>query len=104
MASFRDGAELTQKAPNKKLGLKYYTVMRQWETGLILVPPELYAALANIFDIDPKSFAKEMMRHYNFFSYQALFGSHPDLSDAALEKERKLTIGKSNEDPKGDGG
>ena len=68
------------------------------------MPPELYAALANIFDIDPKSFAKEMMRHCNFFSYQALFGSHPDLSHAALEKAHKLTIGKSNEDPKGDGG
>ena len=50
-----------------------------------------------------KSFAKEMMRHYNFIANQALFGAHQDLSETALEKERKLMMEKGNEDPEDDG-
>ena len=49
-----------------------------------------------------KSFAKEMMRHYNFIGNQAIFGAHQDLSETALEKERNLIMEKGNEDPEGD--
>ena len=50
-----------------------------------------------------ESFAKEMMRHHNFIGDQAIFGAHQDLSETALEKERKLMMEKGNEDPDGDG-
>ena len=50
-----------------------------------------------------KSFAKEMMRHYNFIGNQAIFGAHQDLSETALEKERNLIMEKGNEDPEGVG-
>ena len=55
-------------------------------------------------ELSRKSFAKEMMRHHSFIGYHALFGAHPDLSETALEKERKLMMEKSNEDPEPDGG
>ena len=54
-------------------------------------------------ELSRKSFAKEMMRHYNFIRNQAIFGAHQDLSETALEKDRKLMIEKGNEDPEGDG-
>ena len=54
-------------------------------------------------ELSRKSFAKEMIRHYSFIGNQALFGAHRDLSETALEKERKLMMEKGNEDPEGDG-
>ena len=54
-------------------------------------------------ELSRKSFAKEVMRHYSFIGNQALFGAHQDLSETALEKERKLMMEKGNEDPEGDG-
>ena len=50
-----------------------------------------------------KSFATEMMRHYNFIGNQAIFGAHQDLSETAPEKERKLMMEKGNDDPGGGG-
>ena len=45
-------------------------------------------------ELSRKSFAREMMRHYNFIGNQAIFGAHQDLSETALEKERKLMMKK----------
>ena len=54
-------------------------------------------------ELSRKSFAREMVRHYNFIGYHALFRAHQYLSETALEKERKLMMEKGNEDPEGDG-
>ena len=55
-------------------------------------------------ELNRKSFAKEMMRHCILFGYRAIFGAHLNVSDTALEKERKLMMEKSNEDPEADDG
>ena len=85
----RKKAGMTQLDVSKALGLAYYTFISQVENGNGRIPPHRYQPLANAFGLDAPTFTKEMMRYYDWFTYESLFGSHPDISSVEIEKYRQ---------------
>lgn len=73
--ALRANAGLTQRDVAEALGLRYYTMISQIESGSARVPPEQYAAYAHALSVDPSKFVKKLTEYYDPFTYKALFGS-----------------------------
>ncbi len=71
----RQKAELTQNAIAKVLGFEYYTMVSQVESGKTRVPPDKMQLWAQAVKVDPQEFAKTLLRFYDPFMWQMLFGS-----------------------------
>ena len=77
LAGLRKNADLTQRALADLVGLDYYTFVSQLECGAGRVPPHLYGKFADAFKVDRKKFGKEMVKYYDPFTFQILFGENP---------------------------
>ena len=85
---------MTQRELADVLGLSYYTFISQLESGHGRVPPHLYVHYARALSVDPHEFAKVMLRHYDPFTYQALFHAE-EVAYAELEGDAGLPKTKS---------
>jgi transcriptional regulator with XRE-family HTH domain len=89
LRALRDTTGKTQRELADELGLAYYTFISQLESGHGRVPPHLYVHYARALDVDPHEFAKVMLRHYDPFTYQALFESK-EVAYNELKGDREL--------------
>jgi cytoskeletal protein RodZ len=86
----REVQGLTQRELAEKLNLNYYTFISQLESGSGRVPPHLYIQYAEALHIDTQEFTKVMLRHYDPFTYQALFGRKAENIYGVQESDKKL--------------
>lgn len=70
----RETAGITQRELAKVVGFDYYTMVSQVEVGKTRVPPDRIQAWAAAVGEDPKVFAKRLLKHYDPFMWQILFG------------------------------
>ena len=80
---------MTQRELASAVGLDYYTFISQLECGSGRVPPHLYIPFADAFDVDRPEFAKQMLKYYDPFGYQALFGNSPYEMKFSSDKESR---------------
>lgn len=77
LAKLRKDADLTQRKLADAVELDYYTFISQLECGAGRVPPHLYIPFADALGVDRKEFGKEMVKFYDPFTFQILFGEDP---------------------------
>ncbi len=77
LAGLRKDAQLTQRVLADLVGLDYYTFISQLECGAGRVPPNLYAAFADALGIERREFGREMVKFYDPWTYEILFGESP---------------------------
>lgn len=70
----REKSEMSQLDLANKLGLEYYTFISQVENGVTRVPPEALRDWAKALDVEVDVFAKNLLRFYDPFTFDALFG------------------------------
>ena len=73
LRSHREACEMTQRDLAERVGLRYYTFISQIEGGHGRIPPDQYEAWALALGIEPRDFAKSMLRYYDPFTYRLLF-------------------------------
>ena len=76
----REDQGFSQRDLTKRVGVDYYTLISQLETGRGRVPPERYALWAEALGIDARVFVKTLMQYYDPVTYAVLF---PDERPAA---------------------
>ena len=86
--TLRHAADLTQREVAQALHLDYYTFISQLESGYGRVPPNLYIPLAKVLGVNPHEFTREMVKFYDPFTYEGLFGKHPYIETDDTLKER----------------
>lgn len=89
LRALRETRGLTQRELAEFLDLNYYTFISQLESGVGRVPPHLYVHYARALNTDPHEFAKVMLRHYDPFTYQALF-EHTEVPYHELKGDKDL--------------
>ncbi len=77
LKSLRENAGLTQRALAIAVNTDYYTFISQIENGRGRVPPERYKVWAEVLKVDPKEFMQGLMRYYDPYGYEMLFGEFP---------------------------
>ena len=77
----REDRQLSQRQLAELVQVEYYTFISQIEAGRGRVPAERLEIWANALGVDPRTFAKTLMRYYDPISYRLVF---PD-SDEAIE-------------------
>ena len=77
LAGLRKDAQLTQRVLADLVGLDYYTFISQLECGAGRVPPNLYAAFADALGINRQEFGRQMVKFYDPWTYEILFGESP---------------------------
>ncbi len=70
----RENAELTQNKLAQILGFEYYTMISQVEGGKTRLPPAQLVAWAEAVKEEPRVFAKTLLRYYDPFMWDVLFG------------------------------
>jgi transcriptional regulator with XRE-family HTH domain len=78
----REKADLTQHQLAHAVGIEYYTMISQIERGLARVPPDRLHVWAIAVGVEPREFAKRLLRYYEPYSWQIIFGSHAPTEDA----------------------
>jgi transcriptional regulator with XRE-family HTH domain len=73
LKELRGRAGLSQIELAQALGLKYYTFISQVENGFGRVPTESMEAWARALGVDPSSFARELLSHYDPELHRLLF-------------------------------
>lgn len=71
----RAAARLTQQEVAVRVGLAYYTTVSQVERGTTRVPPDKMRQWAVAVGVEPRTFATTLLRYYDPFMWQLLFGS-----------------------------
>jgi DNA-binding XRE family transcriptional regulator len=74
LKSIREKAELSQNDLAKKVGLEYYTMVSQIERGQARLPPDKQMTWATALRVDPQEFARTLLRYYDPYTWQILFG------------------------------
>jgi len=69
----REAAGITQRELAAAIDVDYYTFISQIEAGTARIPPESMVKYARTLGIVPAEFAKELMKHYDPYTYEALF-------------------------------
>ncbi|AVT82962.1 helix-turn-helix domain-containing protein [Rhodopseudomonas palustris] len=64
---------LSQRELAELTGTEYYTFVSQLETGRGRIPSDQYVLWAEALGVDPKEFAKTMMRFYDPVTFDILF-------------------------------
>ena len=82
--ALRTQAQLTQRDVAESLGLRYYTVISQIESGAARIPPEQYVAYAACLGVDTALFVKKLTEYYDPHTYKALFGNDRVTLDAFI--------------------
>jgi len=70
----REAARLTQAELAERVGLRYYTFVSQVESGVGRVPIDLQAVGAEALGLDPRDFARRLLRLYEPGLHRLLFG------------------------------
>lgn len=73
LKSLREAEGLSQRDLADRLNLDYYTFISQLENGRGKIPSHRYVEWATALGQDPKSFVRELLRHYEPQTYQILF-------------------------------
>ena len=73
LKDLRTRAGLSQIELAQRLGFKYYTFISQVENGFGRVPTESLEAWARALGVDPSSFARELLSHYEPELHRLLF-------------------------------
>ncbi|PZP61743.1 MAG: XRE family transcriptional regulator [Delftia acidovorans] len=73
----REAAGLSQRGIAQKVGIEFYTFISQIESGRGRVPPERFEAYAHAINVDPKDFAKTMLRYNEPVVHGLLFPEEP---------------------------
>jgi len=69
----REAAGLTQAELAEHVGLRYYTFVSQVESGLGRLPIETQGAWAQALGLDPREFARTLLRYYEPELHRLLF-------------------------------
>ncbi|WP_274626596.1 helix-turn-helix domain-containing protein [Arvimicrobium flavum] len=86
LKNLRENVGLTQRAFSVTVGTDYYTFISQIENGRGRVPPERYKVWAEVLKVDPKEFMQGLMRYYDPYGYEMLFGEFPQPRDVGDDK------------------
>jgi transcriptional regulator with XRE-family HTH domain len=70
----REKAGISQNELAKKVGIDYYTMISQVEGGKVRLPPDKMQGWADAVQVDPETFAKTLLRFYDPFTWEILFG------------------------------
>lgn len=73
LRTLREAEGLSQRELADRLNLDYYTFISQLENGRGKIPTHRYAEWAVALGQQPKSFVRELLRHYEPMTYQILF-------------------------------
>jgi transcriptional regulator with XRE-family HTH domain len=73
LKALRETEGLSQRDLADRLSLDYYTFISQLENGRGKIPAHRYAEWAVALGEEPKSFVKNLLRHYEPLTYQILF-------------------------------
>lgn len=73
----RLAADLSQLDMANRLGYPYYTFISQVENGVSRVPPEALHEWARVLNVNVRDFTMTLLRYYDPFTFDALFGSGP---------------------------
>ena len=73
LRSLREKRRLSQRELAQKVGVEYYTFISQLETGRGRIPPDRYRLWAEVLDIEPQCFVRELLRFYDPVTYEVLF-------------------------------
>lgn len=74
----REARGKTQREVAEDLGLDYYTMISQIETGRVRVPPTMMEAYARSLGEDPRELTRTLMRYYDPLTYSLLFAERGD--------------------------
>jgi transcriptional regulator with XRE-family HTH domain len=70
----RTKREMSQLDLANRLGYDYYSFISQVENGTARVPPETLREWARVLGVSPKDFATTLLRLYEPFYFDAVFG------------------------------
>tara|TARA_B100000686_G_C16324196_1_gene729806 strand:- start:105 stop:416 length:312 start_codon:yes stop_codon:yes gene_type:complete len=65
---------LSQRELAERVNMEYYTFISQIEAGRGRVPSERLADWAVALEVDPSEFATTLMRYYDPYTYELIFG------------------------------
>jgi transcriptional regulator with XRE-family HTH domain len=67
---------LSQRELARRVKVEYYTFISQIEAGRGRVPAERLSDWSKALEMDPKEFAVNIMRYYDPYVYEMVFGSN----------------------------
>lgn len=70
----REAAGISQRELARQLGFDYYSFISQIESGKGRVPTDQIAAWAKLVNVEPRDFARTMLKYYDPINHQLLFG------------------------------
>lgn len=68
-------ADVKQQELANKVGMTYYTMVSQVESGKTRLPPDKLLLWADALGVDRAVFAKQLLYFYDPFTFQAIFGT-----------------------------
>ena len=71
----RDALGISQRTLAERVNMEYYTFISQIESGRGRVPPDRMKLWAQALEVDPREFAIKLMKYYDPFSYELIFGN-----------------------------
>ena len=69
---------LSQRELARRVKVEYYTFISQIEAGRGRVPAERLSDWSKALEMDPKEFAVNIMRYYDPYVYEMVFGSNSE--------------------------
>ena len=73
LKALRQQKDLTQVAVSQALDYKYFTFVAQIEQGKSRVPPEDWGRWARLYGVDPETFGRRLLKHYDPHVYEICF-------------------------------
>lgn len=70
----REAAGISQRELARQLGFDYYSFISQIESGKGRVPTDQIAAWAKLVNVEPRVFARTVLKYYDPINHQLLFG------------------------------
>jgi transcriptional regulator with XRE-family HTH domain len=74
LKELRERRGLSQRQMAEKVGGSYYTFISQLESGRGRIPPDRYLVWADVLDVSPEVFVRNLLRYYDPVTYSILFG------------------------------
>ena len=76
LKELREKRGLSQRQMAEKVGGNYYTFISQLESGRGRIPPDRYLVWADVLDVHPEIFVRNLLRYYDPVTYSILFGQN----------------------------
>lgn len=89
LKTLRETSGLSQRQLADKVGLDYYTFISQIESGRGRIPPERYGSFAKAYGIAPRPFVQELMRYYDPFTHDILFGTDETAATSGSDDRKR---------------